>query len=147
MGTTERRGFNYSEAMTLRSELAHQLNKLTSQITGEPQRDPIDVERAGVDPSYNQCGSTYHIVAGAPANFHNEPCIFEVDDVKKGGPFTDPKTGGGYPNFSFFIPSEFWLPGLLASVRQWLHSVSSKYGQYDVLIHPNTGCEVRDHAE
>jgi aromatic ring-cleaving dioxygenase len=25
--------------------------------------------------------------------------------------------------------------------------VRSEYGAYDVLLHPNTGCEVRDHAE
>merc|ERR1712224_31050 len=122
-------------------------NRFASTIlshTGKELLDPINVTRAKMDPTYDQCIDIYNIAAGAPANFHNEPCIYEVDMVKERGPFTDPATGGGYPNFSFFIPGETWLPGLLQMVMDWLEK---NRGQYDVLIHPNTGCEVRDHME
>ena len=62
-------------------------------------------------------------MAGAPANYHPEPCIFEVDAVKKMGPFTDPVTKEGYPNYSFLIPGDVWLPGLLDRVHAWLGQV------------------------
>jgi hypothetical protein len=134
--------------MQFRRDLSEQLNLITKRITGQLPRDPIDLEMAQSDPSYNQCEDTYNIVAGAPANFHSEPCIFEVDAVKEQGPFTDPDTLKGYPNYSFFIPGDFWLPGLLHMLREWLLSTRRRYaGRYDILIHPNTGCEVRDHAE
>jgi hypothetical protein len=165
--------------MIMRRDLAEQLNLLTRQIKGSDALDPIDLDRALKDPDYNQCGDSYNIVAGAPANYHTEPCIFEVDAVKKGGPFTDPATGPaprslppcfsgqrfvlapqalarhmlvgcaelGYPNYSFLLPSEYWLPGLVSSIKRWLGAVRAKYGAYDILVHPNTGCEVRDHAE
>ena len=143
----ETAGYSYPGAMDLRSQIAAQLNVLANDILklrNQTLRDPIDSLRAGSDPAYNQCGDDYNIVAGAPANFHAEPCVFEVDAVKKQGPFTDPLTGDGYPNYSFLIPSQTWLPGLLERVQRWL---TSKRGEYDVLIHPNTGCEVRDHVE
>lgn len=102
--TAEHQGFTYHGAMRLRSALSAQLNDITAALTGEAPTDPIDVTRAGLDPNYNQCGHTYNIVAGAPANFHAQPCIFEVDAVKKLGPFTDPSTMLGYPNYSFLLP-------------------------------------------
>lgn len=132
--------------MAFRRDMSQQLNLLTKQVTGRT-KDPIDLDRAQRDSDYNQCGDIYKIEAGVPANFHDEPCIFEVDAVKKGGPFTDPETKEGYPNYSFFIPGAFWVPGLLAMMKEWVRSVADKYGQYDVLFHPNSGCEVRDHAE
>ena len=128
----ERNGFTYAGAMSLRRDMALQLNLLTTRTTGLPPRDPIDAERAFSDPDYNQCGDVYNIVAGAPANFHDQPCIFEVDAVKKGGPFTDPLTGDGYPKYSFFIPGEIWLPGLLTMLKRWLQSVAKQYQNYDV---------------
>lgn len=144
----ERSGFTFEGGMALRQELAEQLNKLSAQIRGRAMKDPIDAQRAGSDPSYNQCGDVYNIVAGAPANYHDEPCAFEVDAVTEvRGPFANPDTRQGYPNYSFFVPGDFWLPGLLARVKSWLQSVSDRYGAYDVLLHPNTGCEVRDHIE
>eukprot|EP00427_Karlodinium_veneficum_P007519 CAMPEP_0169093762 /NCGR_PEP_ID=MMETSP1015-20121227/17607_1 /TAXON_ID=342587 /ORGANISM="Karlodinium micrum, Strain CCMP2283" /LENGTH=201 /DNA_ID=CAMNT_0009154419 /DNA_START=136 /DNA_END=738 /DNA_ORIENTATION=+ len=121
--------------------------RFTLRIKGKPPVDPINVERARWDLDYNQCGDAYNIVAGAPANFHDEPCIFEVDAVKKGGPFTNPESKKGYPNYSFFIPGHFWMPGLYQMLKAWIETLASKYGKYDVLFHPNTGCEVRDHME
>jgi hypothetical protein len=95
--TSERRDFTYEGAMRMRRDLAEQLNLLNRLIKGSNPLDPIDLDRALNDPDYNQCGSSYNIVAGAPANYHTEPCIFEVDAVKKGGPFTDPSTGSLQP--------------------------------------------------
>mmetsp|Transcript_90015 Transcript_90015/g.141046 ORF Transcript_90015/g.141046 Transcript_90015/m.141046 type:complete len:312 (+) Transcript_90015:77-1012(+) len=145
--TREHLGFTFEEAMLLRQEIAEQLNRFTLRIKGKPPVDPINVERARWDLDYNQCGDAYNIVAGAPANFHDEPCIFEVDAVKKGGPFTNPESKKGYPNYSFFIPGHFWMPGLYQMLKAWIETLASKYGKYDVLFHPNTGCEVRDHME
>jgi aromatic ring-cleaving dioxygenase len=139
--------YSYAGAMTLRAEVSEKLNTFAAKVLSQLNKtlsDPIDVAKAARDPTYNHCGDAYRIVAGAPANFHAEPCIFEVDAVKEGGPFTDPLTGDGYPNYSFFIPSEYWLPGLLPMVHEWL---DQNRGRYPVLIHPNTGCEVRDHIE
>lgn len=95
--TSERRDFTYEGAMRMRRDLAEQLNLLNRLIKGSNPLDPIDPDRALNDPDYNQCGNSYNIVAGAPANYHTEPCIFEVDAVKKGGPFTDPSTGSLQP--------------------------------------------------
>eukprot|EP00966_Prymnesium_polylepis_P234850 5432042-Prymnesium_polylepis.1 len=146
--TTERENFTYAGAMELRRELAARLNEWAENIAGAPLPNPIDVERAARDPNYNQCIDDFNIVAGAPVNFHAEPCIFEVDAVKKLGPFTDPKSGLGYPNYSFFIPGAVWMPGLMRVVNSWLQALAGgPYGAYDVLVHPNTGCEVRDHME
>ena len=146
--TKERANFTFAGAMELRATLAAQLNRWTHVLTGQPPVDPIDVGRAAVDPDYNQCGDTYNIVAGAPANYHPEPCIFEVDAVKKMGPFTDPHSRLGYPNYSFLIPGETWLPGLMDRASAWLRGLAGgAFGAYDVLLHPNTGCEVRDHVE
>ena len=145
--TSERPGFTYAGAMQLRGQLSSQLNAWTEALTGRPPRDPISAERAAADASYNQCGDTYRIVAGAPANYHPEPCIFEVDAYKRPGPFTDPATRLGYPNYSFLLPGATWMPGLLALLEAWLLALGPAWGQYDVLLHPNTGCEVRDHVE
>lgn len=142
--TIERPGFTFAGAMRLRREMAAALNELTLNITGAPPVDPIDMERAGTDLDYNQCGDTYGIVAGAPANYHPEPCIFEVDATKRGGPFTNPTSRLGYPNYSFLLPGATWMPHLLHSITLWL---APRAGLYDVLLHPNSGCEVRDHVE
>ena len=147
--------------MRLRGAFARKVNALTANLTdGAAPRDPIDSEAAQSDPAYNQCEHSYHIVAGAPANYHSEPCAFEVDATKELGPFTDPATGLGYPNYSFFIPGDVWVPGLLNAVRLWLYAFhepvttrpsdepyTDEFSQYGVLIHPNSGCEVRDHAD
>lgn len=147
--TTERPGFTFNEAMEYRRDIAQKLNHLTEKITGTPPQDPIDVFQALGDPNYDQCIMTYNIVAGAPGNFHREPCIYEVDAVKEGGPFANPSTSLGYPNYSFFLPGEYWLPGLLPKFLDWLRLARTVlgYGAYAVLIHPNTGCETRDHME
>ena len=146
--THERLGFSFAGSMAYRGMLASQLNALTLALTGQPPRDPIDADRAAQDPTYNQCAS-YQIVAGAPANYHPEPCAFEVDTVKRGGPFTDPESGLGYPNWSFLLPGAAWIPGLVSGLERWLaeQRAAHGYGEYDVLIHPNSGCEVRDHME
>lgn len=134
--------------MFFRRDISEFLNFLTLNITGKAPKDPIDAALAAIDPDYSQCTDTYNIAAGAPANFHDQPCIYEVDAVKEPGPFTDPATGLGYPNYSFFLPGEYWMPGLLPMLKDWLVQIkASQYHAYDVLIHPNTGCEVRDHVE
>ena len=146
----EKPGFTFAGAMQYRGLLAAQLNNLTHALSGRPPRDPIDAVRAASDTEYSQCAS-HSIVAGAPANYHPEPCIFEVDTVKVGGPFTDPTSGLGYPNWSFLLPGHTWVPQLLQHVDAWLRaqrSATSSHpdldaSQYDVLVHPNTGCEVR----
>ncbi|KAL1511838.1 hypothetical protein AB1Y20_005123 [Prymnesium parvum] len=146
--TEEHANFTYSGAMALRGLIATKLNSLSEVIAGHVV-DPIDAARAARDPDYNQCGDGYSIVAGAPANYHSEPCIFEVDAVQKLGPFTDPVTRKGYPNYSFLLPGQVWMPGLLGILREWLDGLrrSDAYTHYDMLLHPNTGCEVRDHIE
>ena len=146
----ERPGFTVAGALRFRGEIAKRLNELTREITGRPPISPINESRAEADPDFNQCTDSFGVVAGAPANYHSEPCIFEVDAVKERGPFTDPATGLGYPNYSFLLPGAAWLPGLYASLRDWLivqQGSGGQYGQYTVLLHPNTGCEGRDHAE
>ena len=142
--------FTFAGAMQLRAIISERLNELTEEIKGHPADDPIDVGQALSDVDYNQCGNSYGIVAGAPANYHQEPCIFEVDAVKKGGPFTDPETMLGYPNYSFLIPGGFWMPGLLDKLRSFLLELRAnrqEFSKYPLLFHPNSGCEVRDHAE
>lgn len=142
--TRERASFTFAGALRLRASLATFLNDEAARIKGAPLRDPTDAARASTDLSYSRCTSLYKIAAGAPANFIDEPCIYEVDPYKEdGGPFSDPVSDLGYPNWSFFIPSDFWLPGLKASVVAWL---GKRHGEYDVLFHPNTGCEARDHV-
>lgn len=142
--TREAANFTFDGALELRAAVATFLNAEAARIAGAPSRDPIDAARARTDVAYDRCETTYHIAAGAPANFVREPCIYEVDAVKRPGPFTDPDSDLGYPNWSFFVPSDFWLPGLRASLIAWL---ASRHGKYDVLVHPNTGCETRDHVD
>lgn len=147
----ERPLFSYKGAMALRGELAAHLNILTQEILGRPPRTPIDVARAAEEPEYDQCERLFSIGAGQPANYHTEPCIFSVDDDKKPGPFTDPSSGLGYPNWSFLLPGHTWMPKLLDKLSLWLEQVKARpggvYSEYDILIHPNSGCEVRDHIE
>jgi len=145
----ESANFSYHQAMQLRAEMASFLNRAAARARGSALSDPIDVGRALRDPGYSQCIDVYHIVAGAPANYHDAPCIYEVDMHKELGPFTNPATGLGYPNYSFFIPSDIWTPGLLKGLISWLQALRSAghYNKYDVLIHPNTGCESRDHVD
>ena len=145
--TEESANFTYAGAMRLRGALAEFLNEETARITGRPPDDPIDATRARRDPRYSPCIDTYQLVAGAPANYHDEPCIYEVDAVKELGPFTDPGTGLGYPNWSFLIPSDFWTPGLKNRTVSWFNALPTDFRRYDVLFHPNTGCEARDHVD
>ena len=141
----ERPGFTKAGAMALRRAMAQQLNVMAANLTTRPLLlDSIDVQRAFDDPAYENCIGTYNIIAGAPANFMPTPCIYECDGTKVNGPFTNPNSGLGYPNFSFFIPGKTWAPGLLEQFKAW---VMLNRGLYDVLIHPNSGCETRDHAE
>ena len=144
----EHENFTYAGAMKYRAVISRKLNEIT-QIHGKGDVELINVTRAAEDPNYNQCTDDYNIVAGAPANYHSTPCIFEVDATKRHGPFTDPTSGLGYPNYSFLLPGTLWMPGLYQTMRAWLLTVRQQpeYLQYQVLLHPNTGCEVRDHVE
>ena len=99
--------------MLYRKMIAEKLNELSRE-------GRIDVYRAARDPNYNQCGNEFFITAGAPANYRSLPCIFEVDATKKGGPFTDPSSGMGYPNYSFLLPGSAWMDGLVDSMRSWI---------------------------
>ncbi len=133
--------------MKLRGELAELMNSLVLRITGSRPMDPIDPVTAVADPNYDMCHNTYFIRAGVPANFHTEPCIYEVDAVLGAGfdPWVDPDTGLGYPNYSFFIPGSFWLPGFLPVLIEWVRKKQKEeYSQYPIFIHPNSGCETRD---
>ena len=130
--------FTRAGAMQLRGALASALNDFAG-----PGADTINVTRAAADPTYRQCLTDYQIAAGAPANFHARPCIYEVDE-EGGGPFVEPRTGEPYPNYSFFLPGPAWMPGLYARVKGWLRA---HRGAYPALLHPNTGCETRDHTE
>ena len=133
--------------MELRGRIAQQLNVFSSNILAASNkllRDPINISQARSNRTYDRCEHIYNIAAGAPANFQSEPCIYEEDSVKELGPFTDPQSGGGYPNYSFFLPGDAWLPGLLVMLTEWLQK---NRGAYPALLHPNTGCEVRDHME
>ena len=121
--SSERPGFTFDGSMAYRGLMAARLNALSTRITGHPPRAPIDAHRAGADPAYSACEDDYHIVAGAPANYHREACIFEVDAVKRRGPFTDPKTGLGYPNWSFFLPGSVWMPNMVEELITWLRAV------------------------
>ena len=147
--TKERANFTFDGGMRLRQEMASFLNSQAATLRGRPMRDPMDADRAQSDAKYCQCIDVYHLEAGAPANYHDEPCIYEVDAVKELGPFTDPESDLGYPNYSFFIPSDFWLPGLKDSLIDWLQRLRARgrYREYGVLVHPNTGCEARDHVD
>ena len=69
------------------------------------------------------------IDAGDPAP--NSPmCVFEVD-WEPAGPFVTAQ-------YSFFIPKDD-----LQRTQQWM---MQNHGNYDVLIHPNSGCETFDHT-
>lgn len=144
----ERENFTRAGAMKYRALISQKLNEMAKHY-GRDHAGRIDVVRAAEDPDYDQCIDEFDIVAGAPANYHSSPCIFEVDATKRLGPFTDPASGLGYPNFSFLLPGNMWMPGLYGIMREWLHTVRQdpEFLQYQILLHPNTGCEVRDHVE
>lgn len=145
----ERPGFSFAGAMLFRERVANFLNQLVVKVKGSPPRLAINGTRARLDLNYNVCGEIFDIKAGAPANFVDEPCIYEVDSVMEhGGPWRNPSLHEGYPNWSFFLPGDFWLPGAVPMLRAWLDSERSAvggYGQYTFAIHPNTGCESHDH--
>ena len=142
--TREAANFTFAGAMRLRRDLAAFFNADAAHLDA-----PIDEARALRDPAYDECIDTFGLVAGAPAKYHPSPCIYEVDAVKEMGPFTNPATGLGYPNWSFLIPSDFWAPGLRDRTVAWFERRRERGdgGAYDVLFHPNTGCEARDHVD
>lgn len=144
----ERENFTYAGAMKYRAVISQKLNEMITYY-GRDNAGQIDVVRAAQDPNYDQCIDEFNIVAGAPANYHSSPCIYEVDATKRLGPFTDPASGLGYPNYSFLLPGNLWMPGLYDTMRTWLHTIrrDPQFLQYQILLHPNTGCEVRDHVE
>ena len=170
----ERPGYSYAGAMQLRAAIARTLNNITSQLVTSqragrpPGRLPLetldrgrgtsspetwlDETRAGIDPNYDQCYRRFHIAPGAPANYHATPCAYAVDPLSyPNGPFTDPRTRRGYPNFAFFLPGDVWLPQLVPLLLAWLDSVvathSPQRATFPLLLHPNTGCELRDHFD
>jgi len=51
-----------------------------------------------------------------------------VDAVKRLGPFTDPRTGLGYPNWSFFLPGHVWMPTLVDQLTNWLRTLRATRG-------------------
>ena len=69
------------------------------------------------------------IDAGDPAP-NAAMCVFEVDWLPA-GPFVTAQ-------YSFFIPKED-----LQKTQQW---IAQNHAGYDVLIHPNSGCETYDHT-
>jgi len=148
--TKEHDDFSFAGALELRGLLAATLNRLTEELGGRSPQLPIDAAKAGEDPMYDTCESAFGVFAGNPANYMTEPCIFFIDAVMlSGGPFRDPTLNRGYPNFSFFLPGATWLPGLKGKVLEWSEEVkkTKKFSQYTVLVHPNSGCLVRDHFE
>eukprot|EP00948_MAST-09A_sp_MAST-9A-sp1_P003548 g3548.t1 len=135
--------------MRFRAKIAEKLNALTEEILGHPAENPINITRARKEVDYNQCYDLHKLVAGAPGAYLSRFCIFEVDTTKRLGPFTNPKNEEGYPNYSFFIPGNTWLKDAYAKVRAWIKFQLSlpEYEKYQVLFHPNTGCEIRDHVD
>ena len=71
------------------------------------------------------------MTAGDPAPQQKDICAFDIDWLPA-GPFLTAQ-------YSFFIP----IP-LLTSATAW---TIRHRGSLDVLVHPNSGCEVEDHTE
>ena len=71
------------------------------------------------------------MTAGDPAAWATEICAFEID-WQPAGPFLTAQ-------YSFFIPKKDVLSTIAWSVRH--------RGGLDVLLHPNSGCEVEDHTK
>eukprot|EP00656_Telonema_subtile_P045579 TRINITY_DN51835_c0_g1_i2.p1 TRINITY_DN51835_c0_g1~~TRINITY_DN51835_c0_g1_i2.p1 ORF type:complete len:169 (-),score=28.60 TRINITY_DN51835_c0_g1_i2:234-740(-) len=69
------------------------------------------------------------MTAGDPAP-HAQMCSFEID-WQAAGPFLTAQ-------YSFFIPTHNLTTALAWMVRH--------RGSLDVMVHPNSGCEVEDHA-
>lgn len=146
----EHEGFTLKLAFELRRAMAEALNYFVFVITGKHPIDPIDPRRAFLDPSYDPCENVYHIDSGAPGPFIYEPCAYEADLFKLpfiGDPWNDPETNLGYPNYAFFLPGDYWLPGLVKMLRSWLLERRRIYGKLPVMFHTNTGCERRDHSD
>jgi aromatic ring-cleaving dioxygenase len=68
--------------------------------------------------------------AGDPAPLAKEMCAFEIDWAPA-GPFLTAQ-------YSFFVPSLQLTKAMAWTVRH--------RGTLDVLVHPNSGCEVEDHT-
>lgn len=71
------------------------------------------------------------MTAGDPAAWATEICAFEID-WQPAGPFLTAQ-------YSFFIPKKDVLSTIAWSVRH--------KGELDMLLHPNSGCEVEDHTK
>ena len=71
------------------------------------------------------------MTAGDPAATFTEICAFEID-WQPAGPFLTSQ-------YSFFIPLDHLL-----RTTTW---ITRNRGSLDILIHPNSGCEVEDHTE
>ena len=69
--------------------------------------------------------------AGDPAPLVNDLCAFEID-WEPAGPFPTAQ-------YSFFVPRA-WL----TKTTTWM---VEHRGNLDMLVHPNSGCEVEDHAQ
>jgi len=59
-------------------------------------------------------------------------CMFEPDYPQPEGPFL-------VSDWAVFVPNAFFSQTVM-----W---IMQNRGNYDVLVHPNTGCEINDHAE
>ena len=70
------------------------------------------------------------MVAGDPAPWISDICAFEID-WKPAGPFWTAQ-------YSWFVPVEKLTDAVAWVVRH--------KGDLDVLVHPNSGCEVEDHT-
>lgn len=70
------------------------------------------------------------ITAGDPGLPDQQMCVFEID-WEPLGPFTTAQ-------YSFFIPPEKYV--------ETVTYILQNRGIYDVLVHPNSGCETYDHS-
>jgi len=59
-------------------------------------------------------------------------CMFEVDFPQPAGPFP-------VPEWAAFVPPPFF-----AATVPW---IMQNRGQFDILVHPNSGCEIEDHRD
>ena len=73
----------------------------------------------------------FDLVPNCTDLFHNpQPCMFSPD-WEPAGPFTTAQ-------YSFWIPVE--------AIWKYVPFFMQRRGEYDVMVHPNSGCELEDHT-